>query len=112
MKLNIRRIGEVTVIDIAGQITLGEECIVLGNAVRQQITAGDKKVLLNLKDVSYVDSSGLGELISAYVSVKNAGGILKLVGLTKRVHDLLRLAHADGIFEVHDDEARAVESFA
>src|SRR5579863_10183120 len=111
VKLSVRHIGDVTVIDIVGPITLGEGSIVTGNAVRERLAEGNKKILLNLKDVSYVDSSGLGELITAFVSVRNAGGAMKLVGLSKRLHDLLKLAHVDTIFDVHEDEAHAVLSF-
>jgi anti-sigma B factor antagonist len=112
VKLITRQVGDVTVVDVAGRITLGEESIAMGNIVRDLITKGKKKILLNLRDVSYVDSSGLGELISGHVSVANAGGTLKLLGLTQRVRDLLQITKCYGVFDVHEDEAHAVLSFA
>jgi len=111
-KLNTRQVGDVTVIDVSGRITLGEGSSVIRDAVRELTTKGNKKILLNLGDVSYIDSSGIGELVAGYTSVANAGGTLKLLGLTKRVQDLLQITKLYTVFDVHDDEAHALRSFA
>ena len=112
VKLNTRQVGDVTVIDVSGRITLGEGSSAVRDRVRDLATKGNKKVLLNLGDVSYIDSSGIGELVAGYTSVANAGGTLKLLGLTKRVQDLLQITKLYTVFEVHEDEAHALRSFA
>ena len=112
VKLNTRQVGDVTVLDCAGRITLGEGSSVLRDALRDLVAQGHKKVLLNLGEVSYIDSSGIGELVSAFTSVSNQGGTLKLLGLNKRVKDLLQITKLYTVFEVHDDEASAIRSFA
>lgn len=112
VKLNTRQVGDVTVIDASGRITLGEGASALRDLVRDLAAKGTKKILLNLGEVSYIDSSGIGELVSAFTTVSNAGGTLKLLGLTKRVHDLLQITKLYTVFDVHDDEAHAVRSFA
>jgi anti-sigma B factor antagonist len=100
------------VIDVSGRITLGEGSSVIRDAMRNLTTKGHKKILLNLGGVSYIDSSGIGELVAGYISVTNAGGGLKLLGLTKRVQDLLQITKLYTVFDVHEDEAHAVRSFA
>jgi anti-sigma B factor antagonist len=112
VKLTTREMGDVTVIDVSGRITHGEASSVIRDAVRDLTTKGNKKVLLNLGDVSYIDSSGIGELVAGYTSVANAGGTLKLLGLTKRVKDLLQITKLYTVFDVHEDEAHALRSFA
>jgi anti-sigma B factor antagonist len=112
VKLNTRQVGDVTVIDVSGRITLGEGASVIRDAVRDLTTKENKKILLNLGDVPYIDSSGIGELVAGYTSVANAGGTLKLLGLTKRVQDLLQITKLYTVFEVQEDEAHAVRSFA
>lgn len=112
VKLNTRQVGDVTVIDVSGRITVGEGSSALRDAVRDVINAGNTKIVLNLKEVSYIDSSGLGELISGCSSAASAGGKLKLLSLSKRVYDLLQITKCYAVFEVHDDEANAVQSFA
>ncbi len=112
VKLNTRQTGDVTVIDASGRITLGEGASALRDVVRDMVAKGTRKILLNLSEVSYIDSSGIGELVSAFTTVSNAGGTLKLLGLTKRVHDLLQITKLYTVFDVHDDEAHAVRSFA
>lgn len=107
-----RQVGDVTVIDVAGRITLGEGASSLRETIRGLVTQGQKKILLNLGEVSYIDSSGIGELVSAFTTVTNQGGKLKLLGLTKRVKDLLQITKLYTVFEVFDDEAEAVRSFA
>jgi anti-sigma B factor antagonist len=112
VKLNTRKVGDVTVVDVNGRITLGEGSSALRDVLRELITQGDKKILLNLSDVSYIDSSGIGELVSGFTSVSNAGGTLKLLGLTKRVKDLLQITKLYTVFDVHEEEAHAIRSFA
>jgi len=101
----------VTVVDVSGRITLGEGCTQLRELIRDQLSKGNKNVLLNLADVTYIDSSGIGELVSAFTGVSRQGGALKLLNLTKKVHDLLQITKLYTVFDVHDDEARAVGSF-
>ena len=110
-KLSPRQVGDVTVIDVAGRITLGEGSSNLREGIRELIAKGAKKILLNLGEVSYIDSSGIGELVSGFTSVANAGGQLKLINLTKRVKDLLQITKLYTVFEVYEDEAAAVRSF-
>jgi anti-sigma B factor antagonist len=86
--------------------------VTLRDAVRDLLSKGSKKILLNLGDVTYIDSSGIGELVSAFTTVKNQGGDLKLLNLTKKVHDLLQITKLYTVFDVKDDEASAVASFA
>ncbi len=112
VKITNRQVGDVTVIDVSGRITLGEGSSALRDALRDIVAKGHKKILLNLSDVSYIDSSGIGELVAGFTSVSNQGGHLKLLGLTKRVKDLLQITKLYTVFEVHDDEAGAVRSFS
>lgn len=112
VKLSNRQVGDVTVVDVSGRITLGEGSSALRDQLRDLVAKGHKKILLNLGDVSYIDSSGIGELVSGFTSVSNAGGHLKLLGLTKRVKDLLQITKLYTVFEVHDDEASAIRSFS
>ena len=112
MKLATREVSGVTIVDLSGKITLGEGGITLREEVRKLLAAGSKKIVLNLAEVNYIDSSGLGELVSAYTAVKNAGGELKLLHLTSKVRDLLVITKLVTVFDVRDDEAAAVASFA
>ena len=105
MKSSTRQVDGVTIIDLSGRITLGEGSSVLRDLVRQTVAKGNKKILLNLGDVTYIDSSGIGELVSAFTSVRNAGGELKLLNLTKKVHDLLQITKLYTVFDVKDDES-------
>ncbi len=111
VKLTSRQVGDVTVIDAAGRVTLGEGASAFRDAIRSFAAKGDKKLLLNLADVSYIDSSGIGEMVSGFTTVTNGGGQLKLVGLSKRVKDLLQITKLYTVFEAFDDEAEAVRSF-
>jgi len=111
MKVTIRQVDSVTVVDVSGRITLGEGCTQLRELVRDQLSKGNKWILLNLADVTYIDSSGIGELVSAFTGVAKQGGALKLLHLTKKVHDLLQITKLYTVFDVHDDEARAIGSF-
>jgi len=111
VKLNNRQVGDVTVVDVAGRITLGEGSSALREALRDLVSKDHKKILLNLGEVTYIDSSGIGELVSGFTTVTNAGGQLKLLGLNKRVKDLLQITKLYTVFDVHEDEAGAVRSF-
>lgn len=111
VKLNTRQVDDVTVVDVAGRITLGEGASQLRDELRDLTAKGHKKILLNLSDVTYIDSSGIGELVSAFTTVTNQGGALKLLGLTKRVKDLLQITKLYTVFDVHEEEAHAIRSF-
>ena len=111
IKVSTRQVDKVTIVDISGRITLGEGSSTLRETVRDMLSKGQKKILLNLGDVSYIDSSGIGELVSSFTSVNNQGGQLKLLNLQKKVHDLLQITKLYTVFEVHTDEAAAVRSF-
>lgn len=106
-----RRTGDVTVVDFSGKITLGEGSAVLRKTVRELIDGGHRKILLNLADVDYIDSSGIGELVSAYTTVQGVSGELKLLQLTRRVHDILQITRLFTVFDVQSDEDTAVRSF-
>src|ERR1700761_2468536 len=112
VKLNSRQVGDVTVIDAAGRITLGEGASAFRDTIRDFASKGNKKLLLNLGDVSYIDSSGIGEMVSGFTTVTNNGGQMKLVGLSKRIKDLLQITKLYTVFDVYDDEAQAVRSFS
>ncbi len=112
MKASTRQVDGITIVDLSGRIILGEGSVVLRDTVRDLVAKGNKKILLNLGDVSYIDSSGIGELVSAFTSVRNQGGELKLLNLTKKVHDLLQITKLYTVFDVEDDEALAVKAFA
>jgi len=111
MKSNSRRVDGVTIMDLSGRITLGEGSVVLRDQIRDLLSKGEKKILLNLGDVTYIDSSGIGELVSAFTTVRNQGGELKLLNLTKKVHDLLQITKLYTVFDVKDDEASAIKAF-
>ena len=111
VKISNRQVGDITVVDVSGRITLGEGSSALRDVLRDLLGQGNKKILLNLSDVSYIDSSGIGELVSGFTSVSNQGGTLKLLGLTKRVKDLLQITKLYTVFDVHEDEAHAIRSF-
>ena len=112
VKLTTRQVGDVTVVDAVGRITLGEGASTFRDTVRDLVASGHKKMLLNLGEVSYIDSSGIGEMVSGFTTVANQGGQLKLLNLTKRVKDLLQITKLYTVFEVFDDEAAAIRSFA
>ena len=106
-----REVRDISVIDFSGKITLGEGSSVLRKTVRDLLDSGKRKILLNLSDVDYIDSSGIGEMVSAYTTVRNNEGELKLVHLTKRVHDIIQITRLFTVFDVHPDEASALRSF-
>ena len=111
MKVSSRQVDGVTILDLSGRITLGEGSVQLRDAVRDLLAKGQKHILLNLGDVNYIDSSGIGELVSAYTTARNQGGELKLLNLTKKVHDLLQITKLYTVFDVKDDETSAVKAF-
>lgn len=106
-----REVDGITVLDLSGRITLGEGSVQLREAIRDLIGKGQKTILLNLGDVSYIDSSGLGELVSAFTTSKNQGAALKLLNLTKKVKDVLQLTKLYTVFDIYDDEATAIASY-
>ncbi len=108
---NFRQVGDVTVIDAAGQIKLGDGADAFRNAVRELIAKDQKKILVNLADVTYIDSCGIGELVAGFTTVRNSGGQFKLLNLSDRVKNLLQLTKVYMVFDVYDDEARAVQAF-
>jgi anti-sigma B factor antagonist len=112
VKMSSRQVGDVTVVDANGRITLGEGASVFRDTIRDLAAKGNKKILINLGDVSYIDSSGIGEMVSSFTTVTNHGGQLKLLNLTKRVKDLLQITKLYTVFEVFEDESSAVRSFA
>ena len=111
MKLSTRQVDGVTIVDCSGRITLGEGSVMMRDSVRDLLAKGNKKIVLNLGEVNYIDSSGIGELVSAFTSVRNQGGELKLLHLTKKVHDLLQITKLYTVFDVKDDEAEAISAF-
>ena len=106
-----REVDGVAVLDLSGRITLGEGSVQVRDAIRDLLGKGRKNILLDLGEVNYIDSSGLGELVSAYTSARNQGAALKLLKLTKKVHDLLQLTKLYTVFDIYDDEAAAIASF-
>ncbi|HEY6937897.1 MAG TPA: STAS domain-containing protein, partial [Terriglobales bacterium] len=100
MKANTRQVNGVMIVDLSGRITLGEGSVILRDTVRDLVGKGNKKILLNLGEVNYIDSSGIGELVSAFTTVRNQGGELKLLNLTKKVHDLLQITKLYTVFDV------------
>jgi anti-sigma B factor antagonist len=112
LKSSTRQVDGITVLDLSGRITLGEGSVVLRDVIREILGKGNKKILLNLGDVTYIDSSGIGELVSAFTAVRKEGGELKLLNLTKKVHDLLQITKLYTVFDVKDDETAAISSYA
>jgi anti-sigma B factor antagonist len=106
-----REVDGVAILDLSGRITLGEGSVQLRDAIRSLIGKGQKDILLNLGDVNYIDSSGLGELVSAFTTAKNQQAEVKLLNLTKKVHDLLQLTKLYTVFDIKNDEASAIASF-
>ena len=107
-----RQVGDTVIIDINGRIVLGEASAALRSLVADLLKAGHKKILFNLANVSYIDSSGLGQLVGTYVAVRKQAGELKLLHLNNKVHDVLQITKLYTVFDIGDDEAAAVKSFA
>lgn len=112
MKIRTRQVDGVTILDMSGRITLGEGSVQLRDAVRDLLSKGRKQILLDLGEVNYIDSSGIGELVSALTAARNQGGDLRLLHLTKKVHDLLQITKLVTVFDIKDDEAEAIASFS
>jgi anti-sigma B factor antagonist len=111
LKIASREVAGVSILDLSGRITLGEGSVQLREAIRGLIGKGKKHILLNLGEVNYIDSSGLGELVSAFTTAKNQQADVKLLNLTKKVHDLLQLTKLVTVFDIKNDEASAIASF-
>jgi len=111
MKIETRTVGDVTILDCSGKITLGEGTMAVRNKVRDILKSDGKKIVLNLADVNYIDSSGIGELVSTYTTVANSGGQLKLLSLTKKIQELLAITKLLTVFQVFDNEQSALASF-
>ncbi len=112
VKLTTHQKGDVIVVVASGKLTMGEGTSTLRTKIRELVTSGSRRIVLNMVDVSYMDSSGMGELIAAHTTVTTAGGEIKLLNLAKRVHDLLKLTKLYTVFEAFEDEAAAVASFS
>ncbi len=112
MTASTRLVGGVTIVDLSGRIVLGDGSAGLRDLLRDLVSEGNKKILLNLRNVNYIDSSGLGELVSAFTSMRSQGGELKLLNLTKRVRALLQITKLLTVFDITDDEATSVKSFS
>jgi|SRR6185295_1401494 len=111
LKIETREVAHVAILDIKGRIVLGEELGELRGAVRNLVADGKKKIILNLADVDYLDSSGVGELVGCFTTVRNAGGELKLLNLSQKVHDVLHVTKLYTVFDIRDNEFTAVKSF-
>src|SRR3982750_2037979 len=112
LTINERNAGNVTILDLSGRITIGEGSVQLRDAVRRLLEQGHKNLLIDLGKVDYVDSSGIGELVSCYTTTKNQGGHLKLLSLTKKIKDLLSITKLLTVFETFDDEQEALNSYS
>ena len=112
MKIETRTEGDVTILDCSGRITLGEGTMTVRNAVRDLLKANNNKIVLNLAEVNYIDSSGIGELVSSFTTVTNQGGELKLLNLTKKLQELLAITKLLTVFESFNDEETAVGSYS
>ncbi|HVX65902.1 MAG TPA: STAS domain-containing protein [Bryobacteraceae bacterium] len=111
LKLSIRHVENVAVVDLAGRVTLGEAAGTLRDTIKDLVNKDSRNILLNLSGVGYIDSSGLGEIVGAFATVSNRGGRLKLMGLQPRVHDLMQITKLYSVFEVFTDEAAAIRSY-
>jgi anti-sigma B factor antagonist len=116
---HIRQIGDVTVLDLSGRLSLGEEAdfgpgsgVVLGETARELTKKGQKKFVLNLTGLTYVDSSGVGQLVGALTTARNQGGDVKLLKPSRQILDLLKTTRLDTVFDIHEDEAAAIQSFS
>lgn len=106
-----RQAGDVTILDLDGKVTIGEGSVALRNAIRRLLGDGKNKILMNLGGVGYIDSSGIGELVSSFTAVNKEGGTLKLLNLTQKIQDLLAITKLLTVFDVYEDEASALSSF-
>jgi anti-sigma B factor antagonist len=111
LKIGIRNVDNVAVVDASGRITLGQETELLRDTIQRLFGEGQKQILLNLGDVNFIDSAGIGELVSAFTSARNRGGELKLLKLTRKVRDVVQITKLYTVFDIRDDEAEAIKSF-
>jgi len=111
LTMKIRRVGDVTVLDMTGPLEIGEGVTAFRETLRELVGGEERRLLLNLADITYIDSAGLGELVGGFTTAANRGGQLKLLNLTKRVNNLLQITKLVTVFEVYDDEEQAIESF-
>jgi anti-sigma B factor antagonist len=111
LKLSVRDVEGVAILDLSGRVTMGEAAGSLRDTIKDLLAKDQKNILLNLADVSYIDSSGLGELVGAFATANNRGGKLKLLHLQKRVHELMQLTKLYSVFDIHEDETAAIRSF-
>ena len=112
LKINVRENGNVVILDLHGRITLGEEVATLRDTIRELLDAGQKNILLNLGDVPYIDSSGLGQLVGSFATVTNRGGQLKLLNLQKKLSELMQVTKLITVFESYTNEGAALRSFS
>jgi anti-sigma B factor antagonist len=112
LKAEVRQAGDVSVVDLAGRITLGEGSGLVRSTIKELVASGRKNILLNLKNVTYLDSAGLGEVVGAYATVTNVGGNIKLLHPQAKVHDLLQVTKLYTVFVAFDDEVEALRSYA
>jgi anti-sigma B factor antagonist len=112
MTVSTRQVDGVTIVDLSGRITLDEGSTLLRDTIKQLASQGQKHVLLNLSEVHYIDSSGIGELVSAFTTMRDQGGELKLLNLTRKVHDLIQITKLHTVFDIKDDEATAIQAFS
>ena len=110
LEITERQAGDIIILDLSGKLTIGEESIALRNTIRRLLGEGKKKILLNLGEVNYIDSSGIGELVSGFTAVAREGGTLKLLNLTQRIQDLLAITKLLTVFDVYDNENEALSS--
>jgi len=111
LTIETREVAHVTILDVKGRIVLGEEIGELRDEVHKLIAQGKKKIILNLAEVDYIDSSGVGELVGCFTTLRNAGGELKLLNLSQKVHDILNVTKLYTVFDIREDEFTAVKSF-
>ena len=111
LEIKERQAGDVAVLDMSGKITIGEGSVALRSAIRRLLEEGKKKILLNLAGVGYIDSSGIGELVSSYTTIGKEEGQLKLLNLTQKLQDLLAITKLLTVFDVYDNESDALNSF-
>ena len=112
LSLKTRKVDDsIVLLELSGKLTIGEPVLLLRETLRTHTTGGERKYVLNLGDVSYIDSSGLGELVSSYTTIRNKGGDIKLLKLTTKTRDLLQMTKLLTVFDVYDDEAEALAGF-
>lgn len=112
MKARTRHVDSITIVDLSGRITLGGASVALRETIADLVAKGNKKIVLNLGEVTYIDSSGIGGLVSSFNITRGQGGDLKLVNLTQKVHDLLKMTRLDTLFDIKPDEASAIAAFS